>query len=267
MLLDDSAPAGPPTVRPVLQAHDVSVELGSLPVLRGVDLALRPGEVIALLGGNGSGKSTLVRALLGLVPLTRGSVELFGTPLSRFRSWGAVGYVPQRSTTAFAGAKVREVVASGRLAHRSPFLPPRAADRAAVARALAAVDLTDRAGHDLAVLSGGQQQRVLIARALATDPRLLVLDEPTAGVDLAHQEVLTAVLADLVAAGTAVLVVLHDVGSLGALVDRGVLLREGRVALDGPLDAMEARLHPAAGGEHHEPEPRAPHWLDGTVIR
>ncbi len=263
MLLD----AGEETARPVLQAHDVSVELGGLPVLRGVDLALHPGEVIALLGGNGSGKSTLVRALLGLVPLTRGSVELFGTPLSRFRSWGAVGYVPQRSTTAFAGAKVREVVATGRLAHRRPFLPPRAADRDAVARALAAVDLTDRAGHDLAVLSGGQQQRVLIARALASDPRLLVLDEPTAGVDLAHQEVLTAVLANLVAAGTAVLVVLHDVGSLGALVDRGVVLREGRVALDGPLDALEARPHPAAGGEHHEPGPSDPHWLDGSVIR
>ncbi|GAA1850962.1 hypothetical protein GCM10009714_35780 [Microlunatus capsulatus] len=116
------------------------------------------------------------------------------------------------------------------------------------------------------MLSGGQQQRVLIARALATEPRLLVLDEPTAGVDLAHQEVLTQVLADLVAAGTAVLVVLHDVGSLGALVDRGVVLREGRVALDGPLASLEARLHPP-GHEHHEPEPVDPHWLDGTVIR
>ncbi|GAA1432114.1 metal ABC transporter ATP-binding protein [Microlunatus lacustris] len=267
MFLTDGAPDGAAATRPVLQAQDLSVELGGLPVLRGVDLTARPGEVVALLGGNGSGKSTLVRALLGLVPPSRGSVELFGTPLRRFRSWGDVGYVPQRSTAPFAGAKVREVVASGRLAHRRPFVPPRAADRAAVAHALAAVDLTDRAGDDLAVLSGGQQQRVLIARALATEPRLLVLDEPTAGVDLAHQEVLTAVLADLIAAGTAVLVVLHDVGSLGALVDRGVVLREGRVALDGPLATLGARLHAAHGGEHHEPEPLDPHWLDGTVNR
>ncbi len=267
MLLNDGAPSGAGTPRPVLQAHDVSVELGGLPVLRGVDLVVRPGEVVTLLGGNGSGKSTLVRALLGLVPLTRGSVELFGTPLRRFRSWRDVGYVPQRSTAPLAGAKVREVVASGRLAHRRPFVPPRAADRAAVARALAAVDLTDRAGDDLGVLSGGQQQRVLIARALAAGPRLLVLDEPTAGVDLAHQEVLTAVLGDLVTAGTAVLLVLHEVGSLGALVDRGVVLREGRVAADAPLAALQARLHPAEGGEHHEPEPLDPHWLDGTVNR
>ena len=260
MLLTGDGPA-----QPVLQAHDVSVELGGLPVLRGVDLTVHAGEAVALLGGNGSGKSTLVRAVLGLTPLTRGSVELFGAPLRRFRSWADVGYVPQRSTAAFAGAKVREVVASGRLAHRRPFVPPRAADRAAVARALAAVDLTDRADDDLAVLSGGQQQRVLIARALASGPRLLVLDEPTAGVDVAHQAVLTAVLADLVAAGTAVLVVLHDIGSLAGLVHRGVLLREGRVALDGPLTSLPQWVH--AGGDHHEPEPADRNWLDGTVHR
>ena len=254
--------AAPP---PVLQARDLSVVLGGLPVLRGVDLTVRPGEAVALLGGNGSGKSTLVRALLGLTPLSRGSVELFGTPLSRFRRWARVGYVPQRSTAGFNGAKVREVVAAGRLAHRRPFLPPRASDRAAVSRALRAVDLSERAGEDLAVLSGGQQQRVLIARALAGEPELLVLDEPTAGVDLAHQAVLASVLADLVAAGTAVLVVLHEFGSLGDLVDRGVVLREGRVALDGPLEELRHRH----GGDlgHHEPPPADPHWMGGAVGR
>jgi zinc transport system ATP-binding protein len=256
-----SDPAATP---PVLQAADLSVELGGLPVLRGVDLTVRPGEAVALLGGNGSGKSTLVRALLGLTPLSRGSVELFGTPLQHFRSWAKVGYVPQRSTAGFNGAKVREVVAVGRLAHRRPFVPPRAGDRAAVARALRAVDLSERAGEDVAVLSGGQQQRVLIARALAGEPELLVLDEPTAGVDLAHQEVLTVVLADLVAAGTAVLVVLHEIGSLAELVDRGVVLREGRVALDGPLPEL---LDHGVDLGHHEPEPADPHWLGGTVGR
>jgi zinc transport system ATP-binding protein len=258
-MIDPAAP------RPVLQAVDLSVELGGLPVLRGVDLTVRAGEAVALLGGNGSGKSTLVRALLGLTPLSRGSVELFGTPLPRFRSWAKVGYVPQRSTAGFNGAKVREVVAAGRLAHRRPFVPPRASDRAAVSRALHAVDLSERAGEDLAVLSGGQQQRVLIARALAGEPELLVLDEPTAGVDLAHQGVLAAVLADLVAAGTAVLVVLHEIGSLADLVGRGVVLREGRVALDGPLEQL--RHHHGAELGHHEPEPADPHWLGGTVGR
>lgn len=244
----------------MLAAQDVSVELGGVPVLRGVDLTVRAGEAVALLGGNGSGKSTLVRALLGLHPLSRGQISLFGRPLGRFRSWAKIGYVPQRSTTALNGAKVREVVASGRLAHRRPFLPPRPADRAAVADALAAVDLTERAGHDLAVLSGGQQQRVLIARALASEPELLVLDEPTAGVDVAHQEVLAAVLARLVASGTAVLVVLHDIGSLGPLVERGVLLRQGRVTHDGPLHLPEQ----GGGHPHHEPEPTERAWLDGA---
>jgi len=250
---------------PVLQASDVSVELGGLPVLRGVDLSVRAGEAVALLGGNGSGKSTLVRAVLGLTPLSRGSVQLFGTPLTGFRSWAKVGYVPQRSTTGFSGAKVREVVATGRLAHRRPFLPPGSRDKAAVARALRAVDLSDRAGEDLSVLSGGQQQRVLIARALASEPELLVLDEPTAGVDLAHQEVLTAVLAGLVADGTAVLVVLHEIGSLGDLVHRGVVLREGRVALDGPLEELRHRHGDDFG--HHEPPRVDRHWLDGAVGR
>jgi zinc transport system ATP-binding protein len=106
---------------------------------------------------------------------------------------------------------------------------------------------------------------VLIARALAGDPELLILDEPTAGVDLAHQEVLTAVLADLVASGTAVLVVLHEIGSLGDLVERGVVLREGRVALDGPL--AELRQGRVAGAGHHEPDPTDSSWLGGTVGR
>ena len=97
------------------------------------------------MGGNGSGKSTLVRAALGLLPHQRGQVEIFGTPLRRFRSWARIGYVPQRSPGPLAGAKAREVVASGRLSHRRPFLPARAADRRAVDQALDLVGMTARA--------------------------------------------------------------------------------------------------------------------------
>jgi zinc transport system ATP-binding protein len=250
---------------PVLSAADVSVELGGLPVLRGITLAVQAGEAVALLGGNGSGKSTLVRALLGLVPLERGSVELFGQPLGSFRRWSSIGYVPQRSTASLSGAKVKEVVASGRLAHRPPFVPPRPADRAAVAHALESVGLSDRAGDRLSVLSGGQQQRVLIARALAGQPELLILDEPTAGVDLAHQSALAEVLSALIEAGTAVVVVLHEVGALGPLIDRAVALREGRVAYDGPLSALGQAGH-RPGHEHH-PDVVVPGWLDGAVER
>ena len=247
------------TEGPVLVADDVSVERGGLPVLRGVSLQVAAGEVVALLGGNGSGKSTLVRALLGLLPLGRGSVTLFGDPVGRFRGWSRVGYVPQRSTVNLSRAKVAEVVASGRLSRRPPFVPRGRGDRAAVARALEVVGLEDRGADHLSELSGGQQQRVLIARALAGTPELLVLDEPNAGVDLAHQQVLAQILGRLVATGTAVVVVLHEVGPLAGLVDRAVVLREGRVAYDGPLDALTHRHdhhHDAAEDPHGDADPR-----------
>lgn len=263
MLVTPAAP-GAPTEEVVLAAHDVTVELGGLPVLSAVNLALHAGEAMALLGGNGSGKTTLVRSLVGLAPLTRGQVELFGTALGRFRAWARIGYVPQRSTASLSGAKVKEVVATGRLAHRAPFVPAGRADRAAVAEALAAVDLSGRAADEMAHLSGGQQQRVLIARALAAQPDLLVLDEPIAGVDLEHQEVLARLLERLVAAGTAVLVVLHEVGALAPLISRALVLRDGRVVRDGAL----AELGPAyQSGHEHEHPGRERRLLDGTVER
>jgi zinc transport system ATP-binding protein len=250
---------------PVLAAADLSVQLGGLPVLRGISLRVEPGETVALMGGNGSGKSTLVRALLGLIPHQRGAVRLFGTDLGAFRRWDRVGYVPQRSTVAVTTAKVKEVVASGRLARRAPFVPPRRADRTAVAEALAAVGMADRANTQMTRLSGGQQQRVLIARALAGEPDLLVLDEPTAGVDLEHQRTLAGLLGVLVASGTAVLVVLHEVGPLRSLVDRAVALRQGRVVHDGPLGDLGDHLH--VGRHEHEAPLTDVGWLEGTVER
>ena len=246
----------------VLTATDLSVELGGLPVLRGITLSVPAGEAVALLGGNGSGKTTLVRALLGLVPLQRGTVELFGVPRPRFRDWSRIGYMPQRSAAGLSGAKVKEVVASGRLSRRPPFVPPRPDDRAAVSRALATVGLTQRAGDRLSELSGGQQQRVLLARALAGQPDLLVLDEPTAGVDLAAQAALTGTLSELVRAGTALIVVLHEVGWLAGLLDRGVVLREGRIAYDGPLHDLSRAVD-----QRHHPEALEPGWLDGAIER
>ena len=155
--------------------------------------------------------------------------------------------MPQRSTAALSGAKVKEVVAAGRLSRRPPFVPPRPDDRAAVARALATVDLAERAGDRLSGSPGGQQQRVLIARALAGQPELLLLDEPTAGVDLAPQTALTGTLTELVRGGTALVVVLHEVGWLAGLLDRGVVLREGRIVYDGPLGGLGRTAdHPAS---------------------
>ncbi|REE99320.1 metal ABC transporter ATP-binding protein [Thermomonospora umbrina] len=208
------------------------VRLDGQEVLRGVDLRVEPGEVLALLGANGSGKSTLIRALLGLVPLAGGSTEIYGVPPSRFRDWRRIGYVPQRLTVGGGvPATVREVVSSGRIARRSRLRPfSTAADKEAVRRALESVGLTDRASHPAQRLSGGQQQRVLIARALAGEPDTFVMDEPTAGVDTASQAALAETLHTLVAQGRTIVLVAHELGPLEPLISRAVVLETGRVA-------------------------------------
>jgi zinc transport system ATP-binding protein len=225
---------------PVVTVTDGAVELGGRPVLRGIDLVVRPGEVLAVLGANGSGKSTLVRAMLGLVPTCRGEVRLFGTPLDGFHDWRRIGFVPQRAGAGSGvPATVREVVAAGRLSRRRPFLPSRREDRAAIEDAIDAVGLREKARDGVATLSGGQQQRVLIARALAGVPDLLVLDEPTAGVDVQSQQAFADALSTLVARGATIVLVAHELGPLGPLVDRAVVMRDGRVAYDGPpIDAF-----------------------------
>lgn len=208
---------------------------GRVPALRDADVVVEAGEVVAVLGANGSGKSTLVRAVLGLTPLSAGSVALFGTPLDRFRDWPRIGYVPQR-TTAGSGvsATVREVVATGRLSRMGRLRPMREADRRAVSAALQTVDLLDRARDSVTTLSGGQQQRVLIARALAGEPDLLIFDEPTAGVDTASQAALATTMSTLVERGATVVVVTHEIGPMHRLFGRALTLADGRVLHDGP---------------------------------
>ncbi|MFH9829787.1 metal ABC transporter ATP-binding protein [Streptomyces sp. NPDC017201] len=242
----------PSTPEPVISMRGATATLGARPVLRGVDLTVHRGEVVALLGANGSGKSTAVRSVIGQVPLTGGTVELFGTPLRRFRHWARVGYVPQR-TTAAGGvpATIREVVASGRLSRTKLRLPGRV-DRAAVDRAIELVGLSDRAKDSVNALSGGQHQRVLIARALAAEPEVLIMDEPMAGVDLASQEILASTLREQVAGGATVLLVLHELGALEPLIDRAIVLRDGCVMHDGPPPEAVGQ-HALPGHDHVHP--------------
>jgi zinc transport system ATP-binding protein len=205
-------------------------------VLRGVDLCLKAGEAVALLGANGSGKSTLVRAALGLVPLSGGSAALFGTPLARFKQWRRIGYVPQRlGAGGGVPATVTEVVAVGRLAMRRIPWPATKTDHRIVNESIGAVGLSERAGDSVATLSGGQQQRVLIARALTAQPELLVMDEPTAGVDAANQELLSTLLSQHLRQGGAILLVAHELGPLAPLIDRAVVLSNGNVVHNGPV--------------------------------
>lgn len=227
-----------------LTARGVTVALDGRPVLRQVDLEVGAGEFVTLLGANGSGKSTFVRAAIGLVPLAAGTVELFGTSLDRFRDRQLLGYVPQRSR-AVAGvpATVHEVVMSGRLARRRFFGWRSPGDLSAVDAAIERVGLTDRRRSALSDLSGGQQQRALIARALASDAELLVMDEPTAGVDHDNQESLADLLGGLVDDGSSVLLVAHELGPLRPLIDRAVLLHAGEVTYDGPVDGLTGEDH------------------------
>ena len=254
-------PVTPDLVAPV-EVRQGSVAIGGRPILRGIDLTVAPGEFLALMGANGSGKSTLVRAITGLVPLASGSVSLFGTAYADFRDWQRVGFVPQRSTASSGvPSTVWEVVASGRITRRRPFLPLSGQDRKAISDAIEVVGLADRAQHGISQLSGGQQQRALIARALAGEPDLLVLDEPTAGVDVANQQALADALRVLKARGATIVLVAHELGPMELLIDRAVVMRDGRVAYSGPaLDAGNGHHHhhPTAGTHDHVPHVGSP---------
>jgi zinc transport system ATP-binding protein len=236
----------------------LGVSLGGLPILREVNLTVAPGQLVALLGGNGSGKTTLLRAILGLIPCQSGTVAWFGVPQADFKDWPRVGYVPQHAAVSLHATTLAEVVATGTLARRAN----RRRRRALVAAALHQVGLDDRADEVFLHLSGGQQQRALIARALAQEPSVLVLDEPLAGVDLAHQDRIRDILASFRAEGRAVLTVLHETDLLAPLIDRATVLRDGRVVHDGLL--------PAAAPEHrheHRPPLSAPGLITGIEPR
>ena len=238
-----------------VRVEHAAVSYGSREVLHDISLAADPGEVVAILGANGSGKSTLIRAILGLVPLSRGEIELFGVPRQKFKQWARIGYVPQRlGAGSGVPATVGEVVASGRLARRGLFSFPRAADRQAVRTALEDVGLADRIGDPVTTLSGGQQQRTLIARALAGEPDLLILDEPTAGVDAASQTAFARTLTSFQQRGGTILLVAHELGPLEPLIDRAVVVHHGRIAHSGAVP-QPAEHH--AGPEHDHVHPHA----------
>ena len=243
----------------IVSLRDVTVRYDDRPVLAEVTMSVAAGELLAVLGANGSGKSTLMRSMLGLVPLHHGEVELFGSPLRAFTGWPRVGYVPQRvGATAGVPATVREVVASGRLSRMRRFRRSSPADRTAVTAALETVELGELAGSSVATLSGGQQQRVLIARALASEPELLLLDEPTAGVDHAVQEAIASALGGLVRRGVTIVLVTHELGPVQPLVTRAVVLRHGSVAYDGPAPALD-HLHDLDPEHAHPPHDEHAH--------
>ncbi len=239
---------------PALRWRHASIGYEGEAVVHGVDLEIPTGAVVAVMGANGSGKTTLVRGMLGLADVLAGSVEIFGVPAAQLRERHRIGYVPQRHSVAGAiPVTVREVVTSGRLTRHGLWSRRTRQDVEAVEAALATVALGDRAGERVSELSGGQQRRVLIARALAGQPDVLVMDEPTAGVDAANQAALAQTLERLVSSGVTLVVVTHEVGPLAGIVDRTVVMRRGQVAYDGPFTEDLRRAEEALGGSggHH----------------
>jgi zinc transport system ATP-binding protein len=247
-------------VTPVLEARGLVFAYGPHRVLDGVDLAVEPGEFVALVGPNGSGKSTLLRLLLGLAAPASGTVRLFGAEPRQLRDRSRLGYVPQRTTLPeHLPAPVEEVVAAGCLSRRGWRRGLTASDRIDVAHALESVALADRAGDPLRELSGGQQQRVLIAKALVSGPELLVLDEPVAGVDTESQGLFRDALVHLVEAhGAGVLLVSHELGAVADDLDRVAVLQRGTIAFDGPPADLTARG--ISLGVHRDDLPL---WLEG----
>jgi manganese/iron transport system ATP-binding protein len=216
-----------------LQAGDVAVELGGRRVLDGIGLDVRRGELVALIGPNGAGKTTLLRTMLGLQRPAAGRVLVDGCLVRPGRA--AIGYVPQRHEFAWDfPISVANAVATGLTGRLGLFRRPDVAAWEAVADALDRVQLTGLAHRPVGQLSGGQRQRVLVARALASRPSALLLDEPCAGLDMPTQELLGLLFADLAREGRAVLMTTHDL--LGAIdrADRLVLLNRTIIAAGPP---------------------------------
>lgn len=207
---------------------------GTRRVLDSVDFQVAAGEVVALVGPNGAGKSTLLAVLAGELDPGEGSIELDGHPLDRWTPIDMArrrAVLPQAHTVGFPFTAA-EVVAMG----RAPWqrTPHAGRDGEIIAAAMAATDSTHLAGRAFPSLSGGERARVALARVLAQDTATLLLDEPTAALDLGHQEAVLALAADRAAAGAAVVIVLHDLASAAAYADRVAVLDDGRVAAAGP---------------------------------
>ncbi|MFC9510038.1 heme ABC transporter ATP-binding protein [Streptomyces sp. NPDC057002] len=239
MRLRTRRPTPPPPPAPgdvLAETRGLGARLGAREVLKGVDLTVRAGEVLALAGPNGAGKSTLLSALAADVPAAEGVVRVHGRPAA---DWPAPdlalrrAVLPQSAALSFPFT-VEEVVRMGRAPHAaSPATTPADDDRA-VAEAMAATEVTGFATRPFSALSGGERARVALARVLAQHAPLLLLDEPTAALDLRHQELVLRLCRSRAHAGDAVVVVVHDLGLAAAYAHRVALLCAGRVAADGP---------------------------------
>lgn len=249
---------------PVVEALGLSVRLGKRLVLDTVELTARAGEVVALVGPNGAGKSTLLAALAADLPVGSGGIRIDGRPAD---AWSAPELALRRAVLPQAAAlsfpfPVEDVVRMG----RAPWAGTGREDEddAAVAEAMAATEVTEFAARPFSALSGGERARVALARVLAQRAPLLLLDEPTAALDLRHQELVLRICRERAAAGDAVVVVLHDLGLAAAYADRAVVLHGGRVAVAGaPAEVFTGAL---LGEVYRQPVDVFPHPRTGVPL-
>jgi manganese/zinc/iron transport system ATP- binding protein len=221
---------------PPLEVHDLTVAYHRRPVLWDVDFAVPEGKLMGIIGPNGAGKSTLIKAALGLVPLASGWVRIYGKSYDEQRR--LIGYVPQRESVDWDfPTDALDVVLMGRYGHLGWVRRPGAADRALALECLAKVGMADYAGRQISQLSGGQQQRVFLARALAQDASLYLMDEPFAGVDAATEKAIVALLNDLKGQGKTVLVIHHDLQTVREYFDWVLLLNMRQIAV-GPTEEV-----------------------------
>ena len=225
------------TAQAAVDVQGVVVRYDRVLALDGVSLSVERGTALGIVGPNGSGKSTLLKTVAGLIQPDAGTVRVFGEA-PRVLGPGAIGYVPQIEEVDFTfPVSVRDVVSMGRYPRLGPFAPFRAADKRAVDDAIAALDLGAVANRHIAELSGGQRQRVFVARAIAQAPELLLLDEPTTGVDAATEEALLHIVRELVTGGMPVLMTTHDLDRAADWFDRLVVV-DHRILADGDPETV-----------------------------
>ncbi|KON87030.1 zinc ABC transporter ATP-binding protein [Sporosarcina globispora] len=203
--------------QPIIEINHVSYRYEKENVLEDINLTINSGDFLGIVGPNGSGKSTLLKLILNLLKVQKGSIKLFGQEISRFKDWQNIGFVSQKANSFNTGfpATVFEVVSSGLTKKLGLFKFMSKADQATVLHAIESVGMHEFAGRNIGELSGGQQQRVFIARALVSEPKLLILDEPTVGVDVKNVQSFYEMLDDLnKKLGITLLLVTHDIGTI-----------------------------------------------------
>jgi zinc transport system ATP-binding protein len=225
----------------IFEVHGLSYKINGSEIVKNISFVVQKGEYSALIGPNGGGKTTLIRLLLGLEKPSEGSIKLFGKEQSQFKAWDKIGYVPQRVSQIdeYFPATVEEVVKMGRTAKRGLFTRESQADRDAVETAMQKMDVLNLRHKLVGELSGGQRQRVMIARALASEPEVLILDEPNTGVDMVSQNRFYMLLRELNKKdGMTIIFITHDVGVIADDIQTMLCINQTLLSCNNPHEVL-----------------------------